>query len=699
MVSRKQNAAYGPSLKANRQAPKAKTGAGGPLRDKATINRLLMYKGKVKRDKKTGEIVKGYVTPKSQQHEKGGMARIQPDRKWFGNTRVIGQKQMETFREELQKKIRDPYTMLVKQAKLPLSLLKEPEEQRFKIKNRINFGETFGPKKQRKRVKLVQEGSGDYSEMIAKAEEKVDTYNPDKDGSFLKSQESWYKSSLYDPIMERGQSKRVWGELYKVVDSSDVLIQVLDARDPMGTRSKHIEDYLKKEKSHKHLVFVLNKCDLVPTWVTVRWVKVLSQEYPTIAFHASITNPFGKGSLIQLLRQFAQIHREKKSISVGFFGYPNVGKSSVINTLRKKKVSKVSPVPGETKVWQYVALMRRIFLIDCPGVVHNGRKDSASDIVLKSVVRAENLEDVSEHVAEVLKRVKKEYIQRHYKIIQWKDHFDFLDQLARKSGKLLKGNKPDYTAVSRRVLFDWQRGRLPWFVAPPFEDQIEEKEMAELKNQLRIKQLFYNIKLADEMAFTKHDKYGVGYIPEQKQTEILKEVVKPLKEVKVSDKKEVVENDDEQVVDWDEVYKSVKGRLLDDEPVKDDEGVYVPVEEEEEEEEEDEQVEENSDDSDDEFAGELVPEDASQDDDDDEQENSIVESESDEEKPKKTVLTRTKRVLTKQADILERKKNRRKENKEKQKKRKIAEVDNTPQDSAPQYVPKSIRALMNKKRK
>jgi hypothetical protein len=55
----------------------------------------------------------------------------------------------------------------------------------------------------------------------------------------------------------------------QVIDSSDVVVQVLDARDPMGTRSPHIEAYLKKEKPWKHLIFVLNKCDLVPTWATV----------------------------------------------------------------------------------------------------------------------------------------------------------------------------------------------------------------------------------------------------------------------------------------------------------------------------------------------------------------------------------------------------------------------------------------------
>lgn len=56
-----------------------------------------------------------------------------------------------------------------------------------------------------------------------------------------------------------------------MIDSSDVIIQVLDARDPIGTRSGSIETYLKKEKPWKHLIFVLNKCDLIPTWVTVTY--------------------------------------------------------------------------------------------------------------------------------------------------------------------------------------------------------------------------------------------------------------------------------------------------------------------------------------------------------------------------------------------------------------------------------------------
>ena len=193
-----------------------------------------------------------------------------------------------------------------------------------------------------------------------------------------------------DIFLTAGQSKRIYNELYKVLDSSDVVIQVLDARDPMGTRSKQMEDYLKKNMRHKHLVFVLNKCDLVPTWCTKKWVALLSEEYPTLAYHASFQHCFGKAALFDLLRQLALLHKDKKQISVGFIGYPNVGKSSIINTLKKKQVCKVAPIPGETKVWQYITLLRNIYLIDCPGIVPP-TGDSDADIVIKGVVRAEKL--------------------------------------------------------------------------------------------------------------------------------------------------------------------------------------------------------------------------------------------------------------------------------------------------------------------
>ena len=102
--------------------------------------------------------------------------------------------------------------------------------------------------------------------------------------------------------------------------------------------------------------------------MTKRWLAHLSQEYPTLAFHASINNPFGKGSLLSLLRQLARLRSDRKYISVGFVGYPNVGKSSVINTLRTKKVSIIYLACATGRLWAYTAYIRPCALSRCTSV-------------------------------------------------------------------------------------------------------------------------------------------------------------------------------------------------------------------------------------------------------------------------------------------------------------------------------------------
>ncbi|XP_036033925.1 nucleolar GTP-binding protein 2 isoform X1 [Onychomys torridus] len=438
-------------------------GAGGQnMRDRATIRRLNMYRQKERRNSR-GKVIK----PLQYQSTvaSGTVARVEPNIKWFGNTRVIKQASLQKFQEEMDKVMKDPYKVVMKQSKLPMSLLHDriqPHNAKVHILDTESFESTFGPKSQRKRPNLF---ASDMQSLLENAEMSTESYDQGKDRDLV-TEDTGVRNEAQEEIYKKGQSKRIWGELYKVIDSSDVVVQVLDARDPMGTRSPHIEAYLKKEKPWKHLIFVLNKCDLVPTWATKRWVAVLSQDYPTLAFHASLTNPFGKGAFIQLLRQFGKLHTDKKQISVGFIGYPNVGKSSVINTLRSKKVCNVAPIAGETKVWQYITLMRRIFLIDCPGVVYPS-EDSETDIVLKGVVQVEKIKAPQDHIGAVLERAKPEYISKTYKIDSWESAEDFLEKLAFRTGKLLKGGEPDLQTVGKMVLNDWQRGRIPFFVKPP----------------------------------------------------------------------------------------------------------------------------------------------------------------------------------------------------------------------------------------
>lgn len=173
-------------------------------------------------------------------------------------------------------------------------------------------------------------------------------------------------------------------------------------------------------------------------------------------------------------------------------GYPNVGKSSIINTLRKKKVCKVAPIAGETKVWQYITLMRRIYLIDCPGVVYPSA-ETDTEKVLKGVVRVELVNNPEDYIETVLARVREDYIKKTYRIESWSSPTDFLEKMAARSGKLLKGGEPDIGIAARMILNDWQRGKLPFYVPPPgFEVPLSESSN---KENVKLVQDFSKIKV------------------------------------------------------------------------------------------------------------------------------------------------------------------------------------------------------------
>lgn len=213
-------------------------------------------------------------------------ARVEPNRKWFANSRVISQQALSGFREAMAERASDPYQVLLKSNKLPLSLVRDGEGKngikQHQAKMQVEsapFGQTFGPKSQRKRVKL---GVGSLEDLAGESTKMHDTYLERLEQAQLLSgnagveeqageaaPEEAILSTAKEPIFSKGQSKRIWNELYKVIDSSDVVIHVLDARDPLGTRCRSVEKYIREEAPHKHLVFVLNKTDLVPTGVAV----------------------------------------------------------------------------------------------------------------------------------------------------------------------------------------------------------------------------------------------------------------------------------------------------------------------------------------------------------------------------------------------------------------------------------------------
>lgn len=124
-------------------------------------------------------------------------------------------------------------------------------------------------------------------------------------------------------------------------------------------------------------------------------------------------------------------------------------------------------------MWQYITLMKRIYLIDCPGVVPPSNNDSPEDILLRGVVRVENVENPEQYIAAVLKKTKPQHIQRTYDIGGFETATDFLELLARKGGRLLKGGEADVDGAAKMVLNDYVRGKIPWFTPPPMVEGQE----------------------------------------------------------------------------------------------------------------------------------------------------------------------------------------------------------------------------------
>lgn len=203
----------------------------------------------------------------------------------------------------------------------------------------------------------------------------------------------------------------------------------------------------------------------------------------------------------------------------------------MINTLISKKSCKVAPVPGETKIWQYVSLFKRVSLIDCPGVVVNTAGDTEVDSVLKGVVRSERLDNPEDFVDPILEKVKREYVASQYKLPKegeetWSDTTDLLEMIARRYGRLLKGGEPCIRSAAIMIINDFQRGRLPHYVPPP--ELKEEKEPAAATATID------RVKLHDQNM----DKVGI----DKKQEEKAKE---PEEEDIVSDNEEAQDDSGE----------------------------------------------------------------------------------------------------------------------------------------------------------
>ncbi|KAI1815485.1 P-loop containing nucleoside triphosphate hydrolase protein [Poronia punctata] len=305
-----------------------------------------------------------------------------------------------------------------------------------------------------------------------------------------------------------GSSRKAHDKVFKqVVDQADVVLYVLDARDPEGTRSKEIERMVMAAASGgKRLMLVLNKIDLIPPPVLKEWLAYLRRYFPTLPLRASksapnshvfnhpnLTTKSTSEALFKSLKSFAASKQLKRAVAVGVIGYPNVGKSSVINALlaglggRGKAACPAGAEAGVTTSIRAVKIDSKLTLLDSPGIVFPSKTEGATTkrspteehahLVLLNAIPPKQIEDPRPAVTLLLKRLSSSP-QLMQKLMDVYDlpplmttngdpTTDFLVQVARKRGRLGRGGIPNLEAAAMTVVMDWRDGRIQgWTEAP-----------------------------------------------------------------------------------------------------------------------------------------------------------------------------------------------------------------------------------------
>merc|ERR1711936_1115330 len=232
------------------------------------------------------------------------------------------------------------------------------------------------------------------------------------------------------------------------------------------------------------------------------WVKYLRNEYPTIAFKASTQNTsrlgqakvdlkstdavihtskcVGADTLMALLGNYCRNKDVKTSIRVGVVGMPNVGKSSLINSLKRSRACLTGATPGVTKAMQEVQLDSKVKLLDSPGVVLASGLKSDASVALRNAIRTDTMEDPVTPIEAILQRCPQQQMCLQYSIAAYNNVHQFLGLTARKLGKLTKGGIPNHDMAARIVLNDWNSGKIKYFTLPPETETKETHVSAEV---------------------------------------------------------------------------------------------------------------------------------------------------------------------------------------------------------------------------
>lgn len=361
----------------------------------------------------------------------------------------------------------------------------------------------------KKRVEEMREKQQAARERERQRHRTIESYCQDvqqRQEEFERKEEVLQELNMFPQLDDEATRKAYYKEFRKVVEYSDVILEVLDARDPLGCRCFQMEEAVLQAEGNKKLVLVLNKIDLVPKVVVEKWLDYLQNELPTVAFKASTQHQvknlnrcsvpvqqasesllkskacFGAENLMRVLGNYCRLGEVRTHIRVGVVGLPNVGKSSLINSLKRSRACSVGAVPGITKFMQEVYLDKFIRLLDAPGIVPGPNSEVST--ILRNCVHVQKLADPVTPVETILQRCNLEEISNYYGISGFQTTEHFLTAVAQRLGKKKKGGIYSQEDAAKAVLADWVSGKISFYTFPPATHTLPAHLSAEIVKEM-----------------------------------------------------------------------------------------------------------------------------------------------------------------------------------------------------------------------
>ncbi len=256
-------------------------------------------------------------------------------------------------------------------------------------------------------------------------------------------------------IKKISKQKEEYPEILKtVIAMSDIVLEILDARFPEETRNREIEKLIKSKK--KELILVANKSDISEKEIPIEVLRTSCKERKGIADLRTRIKIEAK--------KISKPVDERGKITVGVIGYPNTGKSSLINILIGKSSAGTGHEAGFTKGIQKLKLTSEILLLDSPGVIPRRQYSSIDKKLISQQTKlgGRSYEQVKEPELVVARLVSEfpDVLEKFYKIKADGDSEILIEKLGRKKGLLKKGNKVNEDQTARVILKDWQEGKI-----------------------------------------------------------------------------------------------------------------------------------------------------------------------------------------------------------------------------------------------